>query len=63
VTIHDPYTGDGVMGNVVVARGHRLTCPEGEGSGCAVSVTIAQANASTGFGGMAGSVRHHDPRP
>jgi uncharacterized repeat protein (TIGR01451 family) len=63
VTIHDPYTGNEVMGNVVVARGHRLTCQEGDGPGCAVSVTVERADANTGFGGMAGSVRTHHPRP
>jgi len=63
VTIHDPYTGNGVMGNVVVALGHRLTCQDGKGPGCTVSVTIERADANTGFGGMAGSVRTHRPRP
>jgi hypothetical protein len=63
VTIKNPYTGNGVMDNVVVALGHRLTCQDGKGPGCATSVTIGRVHVRTGFGGMAGAVRYHYPRP
>jgi uncharacterized repeat protein (TIGR01451 family) len=63
VTIDNPYRGKGALSNVVIALGHRLTCQDGKGAGCAVSVTVARADANTGFGGMAASVREHHPRP
>jgi uncharacterized repeat protein (TIGR01451 family) len=72
VTIDNPYRGNGMIRNVVVATGSRLTCQQGKGAGCAASVVITRGGgtqgsgstrANTGFGGMAGSVRHHQPRP
>jgi uncharacterized repeat protein (TIGR01451 family) len=63
VTIKNPYTGNEVIGNVVVALGHRLTCQEGKGPGCATSVIVDRVRVRTGFGGMAGAVRDHYPRP
>jgi uncharacterized repeat protein (TIGR01451 family) len=41
VRIDDPVRGNGIINNVVVTKGRRLTCDDGKGAGCSAPVRIA----------------------